>query len=91
MYSEEKNNEEYRAMHDFVSSLKLTNDTAERGVQLVQQSVRTITREEKDMQWLLQCVEAHRKRFTTFRKSTLNNQYLAVGREGGHRRKERRG
>ena len=60
-------------MRDFVSCLKVTNDAPEKGVQLVQQFAHTITKGE-DMQWLLQCVEAHRKKFASFRKSTLNNQ-----------------
>ena len=61
-------------MCGFVSSLRVTNDTAERGVQLVQQYAHTLTRMEEDMQWLLQGVEAHRKQFLNFSKASLNKQ-----------------
>ena len=66
--------DEYRLMCEFVSALKVTNDTAERGVQLVQKFAHTLTTEEADMQWLLQGVEDHRKKFQDFSKVTLNRQ-----------------
>lgn len=66
--------DEYRLMCDFVSGLRVTNDTAERGVQLVQQFSRTLTSKEGDMQWLLQCVEAHRRKIPNFSKGALNRQ-----------------
>ena len=64
-------NAEYVEMCRYVSCLKVTNDTAERGVQIIQHFVRTVTKDEADLQWLLQCVEEHRRKFPDFRKSTM--------------------
>lgn len=64
--------EEYRQMCSTVSALNVVNDTAERGVQLIQQFAGRITKEETDLQWLLQCVEAHRKNIPTLSKGALH-------------------
>ena len=55
-----------------VSTLKVVNDAAERGVQLIQQFAGKITKEETDLQWLLQSVEAHRKKIPKFSKEALH-------------------
>lgn len=63
---------EYAALCEYISGLKVTNDTAERGVQIIQHFARTVTKDEADLQWLLQCVEDHRKKYPDFRKSTMS-------------------
>lgn len=62
---------EYAALCSYVSSLKVTNDTAERGVRIIQDFARTVTKNETDLQWLLQCVEKHRREFPEFKKSNM--------------------
>ena len=49
--------EEYVRFQRYIVSLKVTNDTAERAVHLVDQFAQTITEEDDDLQRLLQSVE----------------------------------
>ena len=57
----------------YIVSLKVTNDTAERAVHLVDQFAQTIADEDDDMQWLLQSVEdIHRKRHPDTKKGTMH-------------------
>ena len=55
-------------------NVKVTNDIAERGIHLVQSFVNTLTKNDEDLQWLLQEVEQHRKKLKDFTKSTLSTQ-----------------
>ena len=41
----------------YIVSLKVTKDSAERAVRLVDQFAETITEEDDDVQWLLESVE----------------------------------
>ena len=47
-------------------------DTAERGVKLISEFLNTTTKDESQLQYLLQAVEAHRDKFPNFNKKTLN-------------------
>ena len=64
---------EYQAFERFVRDLKVTNDVAERGVALIQDFAHTITKDDQQLQWLLQAVEAHRKRVPSFEKHHLDS------------------
>lgn len=55
----------------FCKDLFVTNDTAERGVKFMKDYNRILTNDEEGKQMLLQIVEAYRKKFPSFRKSSL--------------------
>ena len=67
-----RNVDYYKEMCRFALSLKVTNDTAERAVQLVDQFAHSLTKSSPYRYCLLQCVENHRKNFLSFSKATLN-------------------
>lgn len=54
-----------------VSSLRVTNDLAERGVALMQSFNEGLTRNEEQKQFVLQVVECHRKKFAQPRKNII--------------------
>jgi len=54
-----------------VDSLKVVNDTAERSIALMSDFNSSITKNEAEMQRLIQVVEDHRKRVPDSRKQTL--------------------
>ena len=68
-----ENDDGYRVFRNFVQSLSVTNDVAERGVALIESFANTVTRNETQLQWLLQAVEDHRKRTPTFSKGALGD------------------
>ncbi|XP_023218454.1 uncharacterized protein LOC111620698 [Centruroides sculpturatus] len=55
--------------------LKAVNDTAERAVKLVQDFHGLITADEEQKQFLLHCVQEHRKLYPDCKKETLNRKY----------------
>ena len=63
--------EDYARLVSFVTHLRVTNDTAERGVKLVSDFINDLTTSEEERQQLLQVVEAHRQRYPDYRKTTL--------------------
>ena len=65
--------EEYCKFSDFVETLKVTNDVAERGIKFIQDFANSITKAESQLQDLIQLVEAHRKRVPDFSKASLQN------------------
>ena len=65
-------NESFQEGKEFVSNLKVVNDTAERRVKLNQDYAAILTENEEQRRSLLQIVEKHRKEFPNFRKSTLS-------------------
>lgn len=58
-----------------VSSLKAVNDTAERAVKLMQNFHGLITADEEQKQFLLRCVQEHRKMHPDCKKETLKRKY----------------
>nr|XP_047143320.1 uncharacterized protein LOC124817381 [Hydra vulgaris] len=62
---------EYQEGKNLVYSLKVVNDAAERSVALMSMFNESITRNESEMQRLIQVVEDHRKRVPDARKCTL--------------------
>ena len=61
--------EGYISAKRHLSTLKVVNDTAERGVALIQEYNRTLTKDEDDLQFLLQVVSDHRQLHPTTRKT----------------------
>jgi len=55
--------ESYAAAKRRLSSLKVVNDTAERGVALIQDYNKTLTKDEGDLQFLLQVAADHRHQY----------------------------
>jgi hypothetical protein len=61
-----------RVARDFCFNLQVVNDCAERAIKLVEDFSR-ITKDEEQFQFLIQCVEDHRKNFSSFTPSYLLN------------------
>ena len=59
-------------MENWVRNLKVTNDTAERGVKLVSDFSKILTKDPEDLQNVLQVVEQHRREVPDVKKTTLN-------------------
>jgi len=57
-----------------VTSLRVTNDNAERGVALIQEYNKVHTTDENMKQYLLQVVQDNRKKFPSCSKSTMSNE-----------------
>ena len=60
----------------FVRTVKVVNDSAERGVKLISDFATIITTDPDQRAWLLQGVEQHRKLYSSFDKKTLNAKRL---------------
>jgi hypothetical protein len=63
---------DYRVARDFCFNLQVFNDCAERAIKLVE-DFSCITKDEEKFQFLIQCVEDHRKNFSSFTQSSLLN------------------
>lgn len=68
--SEWAENESYKTALRFVEKLSVVNDCAERGVKLVQDFCKHYTKDEKQMQFVLQLVKDHRQMFPDALKKT---------------------
>ncbi|ESO02978.1 hypothetical protein HELRODRAFT_173812 [Helobdella robusta] len=66
------NNEEYLKSKKIVDGLKVTNDTAERGVKLITDYNSCITKDEKQKQFLLQVIAECRTKFPCCSKASLS-------------------
>ena len=64
-------NQSYRIACEFVNNLVCVNDSAERGVALIQNFNSTITKDEEQKQFLLQVVEKHRYEFSKCNRNSL--------------------
>lgn len=67
--------EDYQKGKKIVSSLKSVNDTAERGVKLMQEYNDKLTKNEDQKQFLLQVVSHYRKKFPNALKQVLNREF----------------
>lgn len=65
-------NPAFLVAEEFVRTVKVVNDAAERGVKLISDFATIITTDPAQRSWLLQGVEQHRRQFPTFDKKTLN-------------------
>ena len=63
-----KNYESFQEMKNWVITLKVTNDLAERGVKLVSEFCDILTKDSDDLQNLLQVVEQHHQEFSDVKK-----------------------
>ena len=63
----------YCEMQILASKVKVVNDTAERGISLIQQYNERLTKDEYQKQFLLRLVHSHRKNFPTPSKAALMN------------------
>ena len=64
-------NADYLAAEKIVKGQKVINDTAERGVALIQEFYEILTNNEEQKQFLLQVVSQHRKKCPDAKKSTV--------------------
>lgn len=62
---------DYQQSQKRVASLAVVNDRAERGVALIQDFNKKLTRDEDQLQFLLQVVADHRQQFPNCKKETL--------------------
>jgi hypothetical protein len=58
--------------HGIVKSFRVVNDTAERGVKLIQDYNASITKDEEQKQYVLQVVAECRKLYPDIKKSTIS-------------------
>ena len=70
-----KTDESYLEMEEYVRTLLVCNDSAERGIKLVSEYVDCLTKNSKERQDLLQVVEAHTKQFSGCDKDTLSKDF----------------
>jgi len=63
--------DDYKRALEIMRSLKVVNDTAERGVALIEEYNSLLTNDEEQKQYLLQVVQDHRHRFPDAKKSTI--------------------
>jgi len=61
----------YLMARKLVQGIQVTNDTAERGVVLIQEYNRLVTHDEDQLQFLMWIVTEHRRAFPDSKKSTL--------------------
>ncbi|GBL86751.1 hypothetical protein AVEN_95997-1 [Araneus ventricosus] len=65
----------YLKSEEIFQNLRVFNDTAERGVKLAQDLNGLLTVDEEQKQFLLQCVEEHRKQYPDCKKATLKQKF----------------
>jgi len=68
-----ENRPDYRAATELVRNIKVVNDMAERGVALMQNFNKTLTKDEKQQQFILQVVERLQKLFPNSLKTTVTH------------------
>ena len=64
--------EDYIHAAETVSSISVVNDHAERGVAVAQELIGNITKDENQLQFLLQVVQTYRKLYPDSKKETLS-------------------
>ena len=62
---------DYQAAQQTVDALRVVNDTAERGVKLVSDYSQILTKDESQLQFILQTVEDHRRKLPNMSKSAI--------------------
>ena len=63
----------FQQLRDYVRTVKVTNDVAERGVKLIADYATILTADDDMRIMILHGVERNRKMFPNFKKSVLNN------------------
>ena len=64
--------EDYRKAWQFVTTVKVVNDVAERGIKLASDYVQSLTKDSEVRQKIFQAVEWHRRKQVDTKKSTAN-------------------
>ena len=75
--TEWENNQNFCEMRSWVLNLRVTNDCAERGVALISEYAKSLTKDSVDRENLLQVVELHRKQNPDVTKATFSKNYSA--------------
>lgn len=70
------NNASFQDAKNRVSVLRAVNDTAERAVKMMQDFHGLITVDEEQKQFLLRCVQEHRKIYPDCKKETLKRKFV---------------
>ena len=65
-------NDDFITVSNFVRTAKTVNDVAERAVKLMTDYASILTQDEEKRDWILQGVEANRRKYQDFHKNTLN-------------------
>ena len=65
--------ESYQEAKDFVITVKVVNDTAERGVKMAEDYATILTKDDAMRAMILQGVERNRSKYPDFKKGTLNS------------------
>lgn len=65
------NDKSFQICLNFLKTLKVTNDVAERGIALIEEYNCCLTKDEDQLQYLLQAVRDHRQRFPDCNKKSL--------------------
>ena len=66
-------NESFKVAKNFVRTVKVVNDTAERGVKIAEDNATILTKDDAMRSMILQGVENNRSKYPDFKKITLNN------------------
>lgn len=66
-----EHDKEYLKAKSVLKSLTVVNDSAERGVKLIEDYNKHLTKDEEDLQFLLQAVSQYRKQFPSYAKKDL--------------------
>eukprot|EP00102_Acyrthosiphon_pisum_P019081 XP_016656291.1 PREDICTED: uncharacterized protein LOC107882456 [Acyrthosiphon pisum] len=70
---------EYKEAKDIIATLKLVNDSAERGVKLMEEFNDKFTKQEEQKQYVLQIVQDYRKQYPGFSREVLKQTYNKMG------------
>lgn len=65
------NNEQYEIAAEYFRNLLVVNDAAERGVKFMKDYNRILTRDEEQLQFILQVVDSYQKKYPSHTKSAL--------------------
>ena len=70
--TEWEESEDYRKARQFVTTVKVVNDAAERGIKLASDYAQSLTKDSEIRQKIFQTVESHRREKPDTKKSTAN-------------------
>lgn len=70
-----KNNDSYIAGLEIVKRLQVVNDSAERGVKLMEDFNKLLTKNETQKQFILQIVSDYRRKYSDCKRTTLSKDY----------------
>lgn len=68
-----EDNEQYEIAKNFFQNFLVTNDAAERGVKFMKDYNRVLTRDDEQLQFILQVVDSYRKQYPSHTKSVLTH------------------